>query len=68
MHSGLSGNAVATVIGSRTAIGPLLSGVTPVEEALKNTELKVEGSLEGLLNFLGHFEMLYQKFPNYFLR
>jgi alkyl sulfatase BDS1-like metallo-beta-lactamase superfamily hydrolase len=68
VRSGLSGNAIATVIGSRTAIGPLLSGVTPVKEALNNTEIKVEGSVEGLMNFLGHFEMLYQKFPNYFLR
>ena len=68
VRSGLPGNAVATVIGTRASIGPLLSGVTPVTEALKSSEIQIEGSMEALVQFLGHFEMLYQKFPNYFLR
>jgi alkyl sulfatase BDS1-like metallo-beta-lactamase superfamily hydrolase len=68
VHSGLIGNAIATVMGTRAAIGTLLSGVVPVKEALNNTQLKVEGSIESLVDFLGHFEMLFQKFPNYFLR
>ncbi len=68
VRSGLPGNAVATVIGTRSSIGPLLSGVTPVAEAMKNPGIKVEGSMDGLLKFLGHFEMLFQKFPNYFMR
>jgi len=68
IRSGLPGNAVAIVKGTRASIGPLLSGVTPVIEALKNQELQIEGSREALIQFLGHFEMLYQKFPNYFLR
>ena len=68
VRSGLPGNAVATVIGTRDSIGPLLSGVTPVADALKNPGIKIDGSLDGLVKFLGYFEMLYQKFPNYFLR
>jgi alkyl sulfatase BDS1-like metallo-beta-lactamase superfamily hydrolase len=68
VRSGLPSGAVAIVIGTRSAIGPLLSGVTPVAEALKSAEIKVEGSREGLVQFLNHFEMLYQKFPNYFMR
>jgi alkyl sulfatase BDS1-like metallo-beta-lactamase superfamily hydrolase len=68
VRSGLPGNAVATIIGTRASIGPLLSGVTPVTEALKSSEIQIEGSPEALMQFLDHFEMLYQKFPNYFLR
>jgi alkyl sulfatase BDS1-like metallo-beta-lactamase superfamily hydrolase len=68
VRSGLPGGAVAIIIGTRSAIGPLLSGVTPVTEALKSSEIQIDGSKEALLQFLGHFEMLYQKFPNYFLR
>jgi len=68
VRSGLPGNAVAVVIGTRDSIGPLLSGVTPVAEALKNTGIKIDGSMDGLIKFLGYFETLYQKFPNYFLR
>ena len=68
VRSGLTGNAVAIVKGTRASIGPLLSGVTPVAEALKNSEIQIEGPKEALVQFLDHFEMLYQKFPNYFLR
>jgi alkyl sulfatase BDS1-like metallo-beta-lactamase superfamily hydrolase len=68
VRSGLPGNAVATVKGTRASIGPLLSGVTPITEALKSSEIQIDGSKEALVQFLGHFEMLYQKFPNYFLR
>jgi alkyl sulfatase BDS1-like metallo-beta-lactamase superfamily hydrolase len=68
VRRGLPSNALATVTGTRASIGPLLSGVTPVEEALKNTGIEVQGSMDGLVKFLGYFEMLYQKFPNYFLR
>jgi alkyl sulfatase BDS1-like metallo-beta-lactamase superfamily hydrolase len=68
VRSGLPGNAIAVVTGTRASIGPLLSGVTPVTEALKDPGIKVDGSMDGLVKFLGHFEMLYQKFPNYFLR
>lgn len=68
VRSGLPVNRVATVKGTRASIGPLLSGVTPVAEALKNPEIQIDGSKEALVQFLGHFEMLYQKFPNYFLR
>jgi len=68
VRSGLTGNAVAIIKGTRASIGPLLSGVTPVVEALKNSEIQIEGSKEALVQFLDHFEMLYQKFPNYFLR
>ena len=68
VRSGLPAGAIATVKGTRDSIGPLLSGVTPVQEALKNPGVKVDGSIDGLVKFLSHFEMLYQKFPNYFLR
>ncbi|MCX6005430.1 MAG: hypothetical protein NT082_07160, partial [Chloroflexi bacterium] len=68
IRSGLAENAVATVIGTRASIGPLLSGVTPVDEALKNSQIRVEGSREALTQFLGYFEALFRKFPNYFLR
>jgi alkyl sulfatase BDS1-like metallo-beta-lactamase superfamily hydrolase len=68
VRSGLPGNAVAIIIGTRASIGPFLSGVTPVTEALKSSEIQIEGSPEALVQFLDHFEMLYQKFPNYFLR
>jgi alkyl sulfatase BDS1-like metallo-beta-lactamase superfamily hydrolase len=68
VRSGLPGNAVATVKGTRASMGPLLSGVTPIAEALKSSEIQIDGSKEALVQFLGHFEMLYQKFPNYFLR
>jgi alkyl sulfatase BDS1-like metallo-beta-lactamase superfamily hydrolase len=68
VRSGLPVGAVAIVTGTRASIGPLLSGVTPVAEALKDPGIKVDGSMDGLVKFLGHFEMLYQKFPNYFLR
>jgi alkyl sulfatase BDS1-like metallo-beta-lactamase superfamily hydrolase len=68
VRSGLPGNAVAIIIGTRASIGPLLSGVTPITEALKSSEIQIEGSPEALMQFLDHFEMLYQKFPNYFLR
>ncbi|MCJ7515921.1 MAG: MBL fold metallo-hydrolase [Dehalococcoidia bacterium] len=68
VRSGLPGNAVATVKGTRASMGPLLSGVTPITEALKSSEIQIDGSKEALVQFLGYFEMLYQKFPNYFLR
>ena len=68
VRRGLPVGAVAIVTGTRASIGPLLSGVTPVAEALKDPGIKVDGSMDGLVRFLGHFEMLYQKFPNYFLR
>jgi alkyl sulfatase BDS1-like metallo-beta-lactamase superfamily hydrolase len=68
VRSGLPGDAIAIVVGTRDSIGPLLSGVTPVPEALKNPGIKVEGSTDGLVKFLGYFEVLFQKFPNYFLR
>ena len=68
VRSGLPVNAIATVTGTRDSIGPLLSGVTPVQEALKNPDIKIDGSMYGLVKFMGYFEMLYQKFPNYFLR
>jgi hypothetical protein len=41
---------------------------TPVQEALKNPDIQIDGSMDGLVKFMGYFEMLYQKFPNYFLR
>jgi len=68
VRGGLPVGAVAVVTGTRASIGPLLSGVTPVAEALKDPGIKVDGSMDGLVKFLGYFEMLYQKFPNYFLR
>jgi len=68
VRSGLPVNAIARVTGTRASIGPLLSGVTPVSEALKDPDIKIDGSMDGLVKFLGYFEMLYRKFPNYFLR
>jgi alkyl sulfatase BDS1-like metallo-beta-lactamase superfamily hydrolase len=68
VRSGLPGNAVATIKGTRASIGPLLSGVTPITEALKSSQIEIDGSKEALVQFLSYFEMLYQKFPNYFLR
>jgi alkyl sulfatase BDS1-like metallo-beta-lactamase superfamily hydrolase len=68
VRGGLPVGAVAIVTGTRSSIGPLLSGVTPVAEALKDPGIQVDGSMDGLVRFLSHFEMLYQKFPNYFLR
>jgi len=68
VRSSLPANAVAIIKGTRASIGPLLSGVTPVTKALESPELQIEGSRDALVQFLNHFEMLYQKFPNYFLR
>ncbi|HEX4437079.1 MAG TPA: alkyl sulfatase dimerization domain-containing protein [Solirubrobacteraceae bacterium] len=63
-----SAEVVATVSGPREALGVVVAGTSSAEAALQTPGLQVEGSTEGLQEFLDRFELIYERFPNYFLR
>ena len=61
--------AVAVASGGRGPLGVLLAGTLDPEAALAAVEgIEVAGSREGLVRFLRSFELLYEKFPDYFVR
>src|SRR6185312_13059550 len=62
------GPLVAVASGPREAIGVLTAGVVDAESAVATPGVEVEGSCEGLVRFLGRFELLYRQFPDYFVR
>jgi alkyl sulfatase BDS1-like metallo-beta-lactamase superfamily hydrolase len=59
---------VARISGPREALGVVVAGTSSAEAALQTTRLQVEGSAEKLREFLDRFELIYERFPNYFLR
>jgi alkyl sulfatase BDS1-like metallo-beta-lactamase superfamily hydrolase len=63
-----SAEVVATVSGPREALGVVVAGTFSADAALQTPRLQVEGSAEGLREFLDRFELIYERFPNYFLR
>ena len=58
----------ARISGPREALGVVVAGTSNAEAALQTPGLQVEGSAAGLREFLDRFELIYQRFPNYFLR
>jgi alkyl sulfatase BDS1-like metallo-beta-lactamase superfamily hydrolase len=63
-----SAEVLARVSGPREALGVVVAGTSSAETSLQTPDLRVEGSTEGLREFLDHFELIYERFPNYFLR
>ena len=63
-----SERVVARAVGPRGALGVLVAGTLEVEAAIDVDGVEVEGSREALAEFLGRFELIYERFPNYFLR
>jgi alkyl sulfatase BDS1-like metallo-beta-lactamase superfamily hydrolase len=60
---------VAIVSGPREALGVLTAGTVAAETAVETPGIEiVGGSREGLVRFLDRFELLYQRFPDYFVR
>ena len=63
-----SQDVVARAAGPREALGLLVAGTLEVGAALAVEGFEVEGSRERLAAFLERFELIYERFPNYFLR
>ena len=59
---------VARAAGPRESLGLLVAGTLAPDAALAVEGVEIEGSRERLAAFLGRFELLYERFPNYFLR
>jgi alkyl sulfatase BDS1-like metallo-beta-lactamase superfamily hydrolase len=63
-----SDGLLALASGPRQALGLLAAGTVEAESAVDTPGVDVEGSREGLVGFLSRFELLYQRFPDYFTR
>lgn len=59
---------VAVAEGPREALGVVVAGTLEAGAAVAAPGVEVIGSREGLMRFLGRFEVLYERFPDYFLR
>jgi alkyl sulfatase BDS1-like metallo-beta-lactamase superfamily hydrolase len=66
--AGIRGDLVATALGTREALGSLLIGTVPPEDVLRSADLEIDGSRDGFVAFMNRFELIYVRFPNYFLR
>ncbi len=63
-----SAAAQVRVSGARGPLGLLLAGTRDPREVLEGEAIAVDGPRERLLAFLGLFDLIYQRFPDYFLR
>ncbi len=68
LDSGSAAGLLARASGPREALGVLAAGTLAAQDALTTAGIEIEGSREGLVRFLDRFELLYQRFPDYFVR